>query len=245
MEDFHQHIPRPDAVTRVTWTPWTELDPSTRDVVSVADIRAAFDGASLDGTNRDDANLDNAKLDYAGNDGSGPARAVAAVLVGIVDRAEGAQLLLIRRALDLDRDPGLIALPGGYVEQGERPMEAALREAEEEIGLARHHVELLSCLGIFERLRTTIPVVAYLGIVNPTCDLVASRDEVHEIFEVPLSAMLANGAWWREEWEREGLSRTVSFFADRQVLGNNLVWGLTAAIVWQLLERLSEALSTR
>jgi ADP-ribose pyrophosphatase YjhB (NUDIX family) len=173
-------------------------------------------------------------------DDAGEAR--AAVLVGIIERAGEAHLLLTRRALGLARDPGLVALPGGFIEEGEHPVDAVLREADEEIGLHPGFVALRCTLGTLERPRTGLSVVAYLGIVADGCVLDASVDEVHEIFEVPLRSLLAEGAGWQEEWGIGDEQRVLSFFTNPEVLGNNLVWGLTAAFIWRLLDGIAVAM---
>ncbi len=169
----------------------------------------------------------------------------AAVLAGVIDRGGGPALLLIRRALELDRDPGLMALPGGFIEAGEDPVTAALREAHEEIGLDPSLVRLRDGLGTFERPRTGIPVASYLGVVHPEATFVASVEEVHEIFEIPLARLLAPHVSWQEEWTFDGASRTMSFFADEELLGQNLIWGLTAAIIARLLAGVAPALARR
>ena len=165
-------------------------------------------------------------------------------MVCIVDRAGAAHLVLTRRALGLARDPGLVALPGGRIERGEHPVDAALREADEEVGLRPGAVSIQCSLGTLERPRTGTSVVAYLGFVEGEFELYASVDEVHEIFEVPLGSLLVDGAAWQEEWGAGADQRVLSFFATREFLGDNLVWGLTAAFIWRLLERIAEMLAT-
>ncbi len=167
----------------------------------------------------------------------------ASVLVGIVDRAGEPHLLLTRRALHLDRDPGLIALPGGYVERGEEPLATALREAHEEVGLQPSEVTVTRCLGVFTRSRTGLKIAAYLGFVDSSAQLTASAGEVHEIFEVPLATLFQEGSAWQEEWRTAGEARVVHFFADAGVLGENLVWGLTAAIIWNVLDAVARSLA--
>ena len=223
MDHFYQHIPRPSDATRLEGTAWPSLVQVGSDTLTTQQVISAFSDDAPDA------------VDVEGVE--------AAVLVGIVDRAGEPHLLLTRRALHLDRDPGLMALPGGYVEPGEDPLATAVREAEEEVGLYAAEVDITSCLGVFSRSRTGLKIAAYLGWVDSSCQLRASADEVHEIFEVPLATLIREGSAWREEWHSADEARVVHFFADAGVLGDNLIWGLTAAIIWRLLERLEASIA--
>ena len=225
MEHFFQSIPRPGEVRRVDATPWSALSSIARSHIGFEVLKAAFPGEDVWRV---------------------PAgRAGAAVLCSFAERGNEANLILIRRSLDLGRDPGLVAFPGGYIEPGEHPVDAALREAEEEIGLGTEHVELRAALGVYERPRTGIPVVGYLGLLAPGASFRPNPEEVHEIFEVPLAELLAEGAAWQEEWGPAGAHRVISFFSSSTVLGQNVVWGLTAAVVWGVLERVVRVLRER
>lgn len=119
-----------------------------------------------------------------------PVLTPAAVLVPIVDHADGLTVLLTERAPDLRHHPGQISFPGGRLEpQDDGPVAAALRETEEEIGLAREHVEVIGFLPdhvIFTGYRVT-PVVAF---VNPGVPLRLDPVEVASTFELPLAFVL-------------------------------------------------------
>jgi 8-oxo-dGTP pyrophosphatase MutT (NUDIX family) len=114
----------------------------------------------------------------------------AAVLVPIVDHADGLTVLLTERASDLRHHPGQISFPGGRLEpDDDGPVAAALRETEEEIGLPRKHVEVLGFLPdhvILTGYRVT-PVVA---LVEPGVALSIDATEVASVFEVPLAFIL-------------------------------------------------------
>jgi 8-oxo-dGTP pyrophosphatase MutT (NUDIX family) len=155
------------------------------------------------------------------------------VAIGEIDGE--ATVVLTRRALTLDRDPGLIAFPGGYIEPAEDALDAALREAEEEIGLSRRDVEVIGSLGLAERQRSGFRIASYVGLLHGRPKFTISPDEVGDIFEVPLHRLLGDGACWKEKWSDSEPSRSVCFFADPEFLGRNLVWGLTAKILFDLL----------
>ena len=212
---FHQDIPRPEVVVPGDLAPWFALPATTRTSIGVDQVRRAFAPNDVRSIAMDGAR--------------------AAVLVAIGEIDGEATVVLTRRALSLDRDPGLIAFPGGYIEPGEHALDAALREAEEEVGLSRHDVEVIGSLGMAERQRSGFRIASYVGLLRGRPQFTISQDEVGDIFEVPLHRLLGDGVCWQEWWNDTDHSRAVCFFADRELLGRNLVWGLTARILWDLL----------
>jgi 8-oxo-dGTP pyrophosphatase MutT (NUDIX family) len=156
----------------------------------------------------------------------------AAVLVPLVERDGVLHVLLTQRTDHLANHAGQISFPGGRAEEFDSsPIETALREAEEEIGLSRRHVDIVGVLP--EHVTGTgyrvTPVVA---IVNPPFELAADPNEVAGIFEVPL-AFLMNGAnHQRLSVELpEGQGRR-SFYA--MPYESYFIWGATAAMLRNL-----------
>jgi len=164
---------------------------------------------------------------------------VSSVLVPIYDFEGELAVLLTRRSSSLSLDPGNISFPGGRVEAGENPLDAALREAEEEVGLERAAVEVLGCLDLVERVRDGQRVTSVVGLVHGGPELAPNPAEVEAALLVPLGALFAEGAAWTEHWGTA--RRAIRFFSHPVVLGEDLVWGLTARILWDLLERLEES----
>lgn len=154
----------------------------------------------------------------------------AAVLVPLLERAEGLSILLTRRALGLKHHAGQISFPGGRIEADDAdPLGAALREAEEEIGLARTQVEVLGYLPdhlVISGFRIT-PVVA---LVAADCALTLDSTEVEEIFELPLGFLL----------DARNHVRRVRHFAGEEVTftdlpyGSHNIWGATAGMLLTL-----------
>jgi 8-oxo-dGTP pyrophosphatase MutT (NUDIX family) len=164
---------------------------------------------------------------------------VAAVLVAAVRTPPGgdlSSLLLIRRAPHLRANPGEIAFPGGHIDAGELPEEAALRESEEEIALPGASVRLVGALPPVRRESTRGAVAPFVGAVDSLPQLSPNPAEVDEVLLVGLDALSDPSAYEEEIWLRgDGGRVTMPFFA----LGDDLIWGASARILLSLLERLS------
>ena len=164
---------------------------------------------------------------------NGEAKA-AAVLVPVVTRAEGMMVLLTERATGLRAHSGQIAFPGGRVDDGDpSPVAAALREAEEEIGLDAAHVRPLGYLDAYLS-STGYLVTPVVGLVAPTLSLRLNRDEVSDAFEVPLGFLMDPTK--HEIHSREWNGRQRRYYAIP--FGERYIWGVTAGIIRNLYERL-------
>lgn len=114
----------------------------------------------------------------------------AAVLMPIVLREQGPTLLFTQRTADLKDHAGQISFPGGRTELSDvSPVDTALRETEEEIGLARRHVEVIGLLPEYFT-GTGYRVTPVAGLIRPPFDVVPDPREVAEIFEVPLAFLM-------------------------------------------------------
>ena len=161
----------------------------------------------------------------------------AAVLVPIVLRPQGASLVLTRRNEGLTHHAGQVSFPGGRIEAGDTGVvDAALREAYEEIGLDPAQVEVMGYLDRYATI-TGFGVTPVLGLVNPDASFVRDPGEVAEIFEVPLDFVLDPSN--RELHTREFRGRVRSFHVIR--FGAHEIWGATAAMIVNLGERLDRA----
>jgi 8-oxo-dGTP pyrophosphatase MutT (NUDIX family) len=169
-------------------------------------------------------------------DGGNALRA-AAVLVGLVDRGAGEQVLLTRRTEGLRHHAGQISFPGGRIEDSDAdPVAAALREASEEIGLLPAQA---SVLGYLDSFTTITGFHVYPVVAQVAADFQARPDpsEVDEVFEVPLSFLLEPGNARRVELEFRGARRSVLEFR----FNHWRVWGATAAMLVNLRERLERS----
>jgi len=159
----------------------------------------------------------------------------AAVLVPLVERDEGYTVLLTERSPDLSKHAGQISFPGGRIEAGDgSPQRAALREAEEEIGLTADFVDVIGDLDVYE-VRTGFEVFPVVGLVRTGFDLTLDYGEVAAAFEVPLSFVLDPRNHHRQSRPVYGKLRHfyVLPFEDRYI------WGATAGMLINLYEVLT------
>ncbi len=160
---------------------------------------------------------------------------LAAVLVPVIDRpGQEASVLLTLRSTDLPSHAGQIAFPGGKKSDEDATIVAtALREAEEEIGLAPEHVTPITRLDTYHT-RTGFRVVPVLSVVSSGFTLTPDPSEVAEIFEVPLQFLMTVGNHQRHSREWQGRQRY--FYA--MPYGERYIWGATAGILRIMYERL-------
>jgi len=158
----------------------------------------------------------------------------AAVLVPVVMHEEEPSLLLTERAASLRQHSGQIAFPGGRVDPEDgSPLEAACREAAEEIGLQRRFIEPIGYLDAYLS-GTNYLVTPVVARVTPGYTLALNPDEVADTFEVPLSFLMdaANHQLHSKEWK----GRLRHYYAMPH--GERYIWGVTAGIIRNLYERL-------
>lgn len=159
----------------------------------------------------------------------------AAVLVPIVTRP-ALTVILTQRTESLSSHAGQIAFPGGKIEDGETPLDAALREAHEEIGLDRGYVEPLGYLDPY-RTGTGFRIIPIVAFVQPDVPLKLDPSEVADAFEVPLGFLM--DAANHEMHARVIAGRERRFYA--MPYENRFIWGATAGIIRNMHERLAKA----
>ncbi len=166
----------------------------------------------------------------AGEGQAGAASVAASVLLPLVLREDGLTLLLTRRTEHLSHHPGQISFPGGRAEARDgSPIETALRETEEEVGLDRRHVDVLGLLPPYHT-GTGYLVTPVVALIAPPFTLRADPGEVAEIFEVPL-AFLMDGTHHQRLSAELPLGRR-SFYA--MPYERFYIWGATAGMLRNL-----------
>lgn len=213
---YRQRIPRPDGARAGGPPPWSITSPPAPNP-TIDEIAAVLDP------------VDALEARSSTN---------AAVLLPLVERTEGICLMLIRRATSLSSDPGLVAFPGGRRDLDEPIVVTALRETEEEIGLDRRSITVLGALSPVTRATDGVDLMPFVGLVEGDPTPVPNPHEVETVIEVPIAALFGGGVAWEEIWAHRGEEHAVHFFADDSFLGDDLIWGLSARILWDLLHRI-------
>jgi 8-oxo-dGTP pyrophosphatase MutT (NUDIX family) len=157
----------------------------------------------------------------------------AAVLIPIVRRTEP-MVLLTQRTAHLPDHAGQISFPGGKIETtDESPLAAAMREAEEEIGLGRRFIRPIGYLDLY---MTTLGyrIVPTLARVEPGFELSLNPSEVDDVFEVPLAFLMEPANHQRHSRDWQGMTR--SYYAIP--FGQRYIWGVTAGILRNLYDRI-------
>ena len=151
----------------------------------------------------------------------------AAVLVPLVQRDEGLHVILTRRTDHLSDHAGQISFPGGRQEDHDNTLEeTALRETEEEIGLARVHIELVGRLDDYYTV-TGYQVTPVVGLITPPFDLAPDAHEVAEVFEVPMEFILEPRNQKLQTVTFEGVKRRYFAIPYREYY----IWGATAGML--------------
>jgi 8-oxo-dGTP pyrophosphatase MutT (NUDIX family) len=163
------------------------------------------------------------------------APAPASVLVPLVQRDAGLSVLLTQRTAHLRDHAGQISFPGGRVEDRDADaVAAALREAEEEVGLARRHVDVIGQMPAYNTV-TRFVVTPVVALVEPGFELKLDAFEVAAAFEVPLAFLMTPANHQRHRFTFEGGER--EFLS--MPFGDHFIWGATASMLRNLYRFLS------
>jgi len=156
----------------------------------------------------------------------------AAVLIAVTERANPG-VILTQRPRGMRDHPGQVAFPGGKLDPGEDAVQAAVREADEELALPPDQVRVIGTSDIYHT-GTGFLVTPVLAVVPPNLPLVPSPTEVEAWFEAPLDLLLTRANWedqevhWKGKWRR---------YYEMDYEGFR-IWGVTAAIILNLARRI-------
>ncbi len=210
-------IPRPPLVRLGAPAPWLRLSAAER-VPTLADIRRVC--ANLPAPRRSRVAV--------------PGMRQAAVLVPLFEEDGVTRVVLTKRPDTMPSHRGDIAFPGGKVhpEVDRSLLDAALREAHEEVGLSPGAVEVVAELDTLSTVTTRFLIAPFVGLLAARPDLVADQREVVRVFDVALAELLADGVHREELWGPGPLARAVHFF---ELDDEECIWGATARILAEFL----------
>lgn len=161
----------------------------------------------------------------------------AAVLFAVLDKGDEAHLLLTQRSENLSDHAGEIALPGGKVDEGESFSQAAVREAQEEVGLNPEKVKIIGSFGPYHS-RSNYAIVPVVGLLQDDVELCANEQEVTDIFVSPLSFLLDFSNHHRKELNGR-IYYSIPWQDDCHVSGKIWnIWGVTAGIIRMVSQRI-------
>ncbi len=162
----------------------------------------------------------------------------AAVLIPLLEKDGEYHLLFTKRTDTLRDHRGQISFPGGRCENNDlTPLDTALRESYEEIGLCSDKVEILGALDDKPTMHTNYLITPYVGVIPWPCDLNIDPVEVDEVFTVPVSTLMDKDTLRQEDDPvNDGTSEGYFYYCD-----NRIIWGATARIITQFLDIWSQA----
>lgn len=168
--------------------------------------------------------------------------APAAVLIPLYERDGEYYILFTKRTERLEHHKGQISFPGGARHQEDRDLlDTALRETFEEVGVKPGDVEILGELDRMGTVTSNFLITPFVGIIPYPYTFTVSEDEIEELVEVPISALLDKENYREERHEYEGRTYVGSFFD----CGGKVIWGATAKILKQFLDLVFDENGTR
>ena len=162
---------------------------------------------------------------------STPESRLSAVLVALFEGEHGAEVLLTRRSWSLSTHRGEVCFPGGRVDPGETVIDAALREATEEVELDPASVTVIGQLDHISTMVSSSLIVPIVGSLKAPPVVRANTGEVDRVFTVPLAELTRPNTYREEHWGAGEEVRSLYFFE----LDDETIWGATARMLRQLL----------
>ena len=215
VEGPRQRVPRPPDARPGLPAPWADVPVEQRTGVRVDHVRSALERVG---------SLETFAAPYG--------RVRAAVLIALFEEDGEARVVLTRRSSSLRSHRGEVSFPGGRIEVDETPVQAALREADEEVGIDPASAEMLGELMPLATMSSSSSITPFVAVLPRRPELRPNPGEVELAFDVSIAELLADGVFREERWDFPfGTDRPVYFFD----LPADLIWGATARILHELL----------
>jgi 8-oxo-dGTP pyrophosphatase MutT (NUDIX family) len=235
---YPQTLPEPDDIRAGHPAPWSHLPLTARTNITLELVAARL----KDSKYRNETVIvpgDPLVMAQVGDADPQEITRRSAVLVALFEEGGETRLILTRRSSSLREHRGEIAFPGGRSDKGETPTETALRETQEEVGIAPSAVTTVSSLSPIVTFAFQSSIFPVVGFLKEPPVMVTDPGEVELAFSVALADLLADGAFLEERWRR----KASPFRSDAEgyfpiylfQLPHDLLWGATARVVTELL----------
>jgi 8-oxo-dGTP pyrophosphatase MutT (NUDIX family) len=235
--DYPQSLPEPDDIQPGALAPWSALSPRERSGITLEivesrlrDAQRHLESSSIPG--------DPSAMALADIEGQ-PITRRSAVLAALFEERGETHVVLTRRSLELRDHRGEIALPGGRSDPRETPIDTALREASEEVGIDEESVRVVGWLSPIVTLALGSAIWPVVGFLNGRPSMVTDPAEVERAFTVSLTSLLDDGSFLEERWRRQrarpGADADGYFPIYFYRVPGDLIWGATARVVTELL----------
>jgi 8-oxo-dGTP pyrophosphatase MutT (NUDIX family) len=233
---YPQIIPNPGEIEVGSLAPWSSTPRRTN--LSLDLVRSRLrDAQRLLGTHL--APDQPEELGLVADGAPAPIVHRSAVLVALFEESGESHVVLTRRSLEMRSHSGEIAFPGGRSHEDETPIETALREAQEEVGLEPSAVSPFAWLSPIATFASSSAIFPIVGFLEARPEFVIEPSEVDRAFSVSLSDLVAEGAFLEERWRRPltrpGADADGFFPLYFFKVPDDLIWGATARVLTELL----------
>jgi 8-oxo-dGTP pyrophosphatase MutT (NUDIX family) len=236
--EYPQILPEPDEIQPGGPAPWATLAPDQRTGLGLTLVVERLKNGMRHFETAPFPNEDSGMAEVI-DANVRPITRRSAVLVALFEEEGETHLVLTRRSFSLREHRGEIALPGGRSDEGESPIETALREAREEVGIDESSVDTIGWLSPLITFAFGSSIWPVIGVLPGRPTFVTDPAEVERAFTVSLADLLADGAFLEEQWRRDAPrfgADTEGFFPIYffRVPGD-LIWGATARVLTEFL----------
>jgi 8-oxo-dGTP pyrophosphatase MutT (NUDIX family) len=235
---YPQTLPEPDDIREGAAAPWSHLAIEQRTNISLTHVaRRLRDAANFDGTLI--VSGEPSVMAQVGDADPQEITRRSAVLVALFEEEGETRVVLTRRSSTLREHRGEVSFPGGRSDEGETPVQTALRETHEEVGIEPSAVEVVATLSPLITFAFQSSIFPVVGFLERAPVMVTDPAEVEVAFSVALRDLLADGAFLEERWQRSARpfpSDAEGYFPIYLYrLPEDLLWGATARVVTELL----------